>query len=48
MWLVRIGLRRPYTFIVGALPVLVFGVVSLRRMATDIPEIKIPSTGTEI
>jgi hypothetical protein len=43
MWLVRLGLRRPYTFIVAAILVVVFGIVSLQRMATDIfPEIKIP------
>ena len=43
MWLVQLGLRRPYTFIVGAILVVVFGVLSLRRMATDIfPEIDIP------
>jgi len=43
MWLVRVGLRRPYTFIVAAMLVVVFGIVSLQRMATDIfPEIKIP------
>jgi len=43
MWIVQLGLRRPYTFIVGAMLVVVFGVVSLRRMATDIfPEIRIP------
>ena len=43
MWLVQLGLRRPYTFIVAAILVVVFGVLSLRRMATDIfPEIDIP------
>jgi hypothetical protein len=43
MWLVRLGFRRPYTFIVAAILVVVFGIVSLQRMATDIfPEIKIP------
>jgi len=43
MWIVKLGLERPYTFIVGALLVLVFGVLSLLRMPTDIfPEIKIP------
>jgi multidrug efflux pump subunit AcrB len=43
MWIVKLGLERPYTFIVGALLVLVFGVLSLVKMPTDIfPEIKIP------
>jgi multidrug efflux pump subunit AcrB len=43
MWIVKLGLERPYTFIVGALLVLVFGVLSLLTMPTDIfPEIKIP------
>jgi len=43
MWIVKLGLERPYTFIVGALLVIVFGVLSLLSMPTDIfPEIKIP------
>jgi multidrug efflux pump subunit AcrB len=43
MWLVQIGLKRPYTFVVGALLILIFGVVSLQRMPTDIfPDIDIP------
>jgi len=43
MWIVKLGLERPYTFIVGALLVVVFGVLSLVSMPTDIfPEIKIP------
>jgi CzcA family heavy metal efflux pump len=43
MWIVKLGLERPYTFIVGALLVVVFGVLSLLHMPTDIfPEIKIP------
>jgi CzcA family heavy metal efflux pump len=43
MWIVKLGLERPYTFIVGALLVIVFGVLSLVSMPTDIfPEIKIP------
>jgi CzcA family heavy metal efflux pump len=43
MWIVKLGLERPYTFIVSALLVLVFGVLSLLSMPTDIfPEIKIP------
>ncbi len=43
MWIVQLALRRPYTFIVGALLVVIFGVLSLVRMPTDIfPEIDIP------
>lgn len=43
MWIVQLALRRPYTFVVGALLVVIFGVQSLLRMPTDIfPEIDIP------
>ncbi len=43
MWIVRLALRRPYTFIVGALLIGIFGVLSISRMPTDIfPEIDIP------
>ena len=43
MWIVKLGLERPYTFIVGAMLVLVFGILSVISMPTDIfPEIKIP------
>ncbi|MDF1504157.1 efflux RND transporter permease subunit [Roseisolibacter sp. H3M3-2] len=43
MWIVRLALRRPYTFVVGALLVVIFGVLSLVRTPTDIfPEIDIP------
>ncbi|MEP6692173.1 MAG: efflux RND transporter permease subunit [Gemmatimonadaceae bacterium] len=43
MWIVRLALRRPYTFIVGALLVVIFGVLSIKRTPTDIlPEIDIP------
>ncbi|QJR34632.1 efflux RND transporter permease subunit [Gemmatimonas groenlandica] len=43
MWIVELALKRPYTFIVGALLVVLFGVLSLFRMPTDIfPEIDIP------
>ena len=43
MWIVRLALRRPYTFIVAALAVLLVGVLSLRSMSTDIfPTIDIP------
>jgi multidrug efflux pump subunit AcrB len=43
MWIVRLGLRRPYTFVVAALALLLLGVVTIGRMPTDIfPVINIP------
>src|SRR5437879_881171 len=43
MWIVRLALRRTYTFIVVALLIAVLGVVSIYRMSTDIfPNIDIP------
>ena len=43
MWIVRLALRRPYTFIVVALLLVVLGVVTLQRMPTDIfPDVDIP------
>ncbi|HVJ85501.1 MAG TPA: efflux RND transporter permease subunit, partial [Caulifigura sp.] len=43
MWIVRLALRRPYTFVVVALLIGVLGGVSIHRLATDIfPEIDIP------
>jgi CzcA family heavy metal efflux pump len=43
MWIVQLALRRPYTFVVGALLVVIFGVLALVRTPTDIfPEIDIP------
>jgi CzcA family heavy metal efflux pump len=43
MWIVRLALRRPYTFVVLALVVVVLGIVTILRMPTDIfPEINIP------
>ena len=43
MWLVRIALSRPYTFIVLALMILLIGILSILRTPTDIfPSIKIP------
>jgi multidrug efflux pump subunit AcrB len=41
--LIRVALSRPYTFIVLALLILIFGVLSWRKMPTDIfPDIDIP------
>lgn len=43
MWIVSLALRRPYTFVVGALLVVLFGVLSALRMPTDIlPVLDIP------
>ncbi|MBC8089500.1 MAG: efflux RND transporter permease subunit [Phycisphaerae bacterium] len=43
MWIVQLALRRPYTFIVGALLVVIFGVLAIIRTPTDVfPEIDIP------
>src|SRR5471032_3243757 len=43
MWIVQIALRRPYTFIVMALLILLSTPLVLTKMATDIfPEINIP------
>jgi multidrug efflux pump subunit AcrB len=43
MWIVELALRRPYTFIVVALAILIIGPLSLLRTPTDIfPNIDIP------
>ncbi len=43
MWIVRLALRRPYTFVVAAMLVVILGIVTIIRMPTDIfPEIDIP------
>src|SRR6478672_6273176 len=43
MWIVRLALRRPYTFVVCAMLVMILGLVAILRMPTDIfPEINIP------
>src|SRR6185437_1013340 len=43
MWIVRLALRRPYTFIVLALLILILGVTVILRTPTDIfPDINIP------
>jgi len=43
MWIVRLALRRPYTFVVGALLIVILGVYSILSMPTDIfPNIDIP------
>jgi multidrug efflux pump subunit AcrB len=43
MWIVQLALRRPYTFVVMAILILVLGVVSIFHTPTDIfPNINIP------
>ena len=43
MWIVQLALRRPYTFVVMAILILVMGVLSILRTPTDIfPNINIP------
>src|ERR1700728_1638212 len=43
MWIVRLALRRPYTFVVFGLLILILGVFSIESMPTDIfPNIDIP------
>jgi multidrug efflux pump subunit AcrB len=43
IWIVQVALKRPYTFIVLALLIMIFGVLSAVRMPTDIfPNIDIP------
>ncbi|HEX4584303.1 MAG TPA: efflux RND transporter permease subunit [Burkholderiaceae bacterium] len=47
MWIVGLALRRPYTFIVLAVLILLLGVFVILRTATDIfPNIKIPVVAT--
>src|SRR5438876_2888258 len=47
MWIVRLALRRTYTFVVAALLIAVLGAVSIYRMSTDIfPNIDIPVIST--
>ena len=43
MWIVRLALRRTYTFVVVALLIFILGSLAILRMPTDIfPEIDIP------
>ncbi len=43
MWIIRAALKRPYTFIVFAIVIALFGVMSALRTPTDIfPNIKLP------
>ena len=43
MWIVQLALRRPYTFVVLGLLILIMGPLAIMRMPTDIfPQINIP------
>jgi len=43
MWIVRLSLRRPYTFVVAAILILILGTLAIVRTPTDIfPNINIP------
>jgi multidrug efflux pump subunit AcrB len=43
MWIVRLALRRPYTFVVMTILIFVMGIVSIERTPTDIfPNMDIP------
>ena len=43
MWIVRLALRRPYTFVVLALLIVILGPLTILRTPTDIfPDIDIP------
>src|SRR5271170_4394663 len=43
MWLVRMALKRPYTFVVMSMLIVLLGAVTILRMPTDIfPDIDIP------
>ena len=45
-WIVKVALERPYTFIVMALMILIFGPLAALRTPTDIfPNIGIPVIG---
>ena len=47
MWIVKLALRRPYTFVVMALLILLLGGVSIVNMSTDIfPTIDIQRSST--
>ncbi len=43
MWIVQLALRRPYTFVIMAMLIVILGVLAIFRMPTDIfPDIDIP------
>jgi multidrug efflux pump subunit AcrB len=43
MWVVRVALRRPYSFVVLALPIAIFGILAALNTPTEIfPNLNIP------
>src|SRR2546429_10027815 len=47
MWIVRLALRRPYTFLVLAIVITLFGAFAIWRTPTDIfPNMRIPVVAT--
>ncbi len=43
MWIVRLALKRPYTFVVMSMMIVILGALAVLRMPTDIfPDIDIP------
>jgi multidrug efflux pump subunit AcrB len=43
MWIVRLALRRPYTFVVASMLVVVMGIIAIGQMPTDVfPVVDIP------
>ena len=43
MWIVKLALRRPYTFVVSSILIVLLGILTILRMPTDIfPNINIP------
>lgn len=43
MWIVRLALRRPYTFVVMSLAIMLMGILAIVRMPADVfPDINIP------
>ena len=43
MWIVRLALRRPYTFVVASILIMILGGLAIVRTPTDIfPTIDIP------
>jgi multidrug efflux pump subunit AcrB len=49
MWIVRLALRRPYTFVVMAILILAMGAISIYRTPTDIfPNINIHQRHLEL
>ena len=49
MWIVRLALRRPYTFVVMSLLILILGPLAIHSTPTDIfPNIDIPVISVDL